>query len=174
MGSFGLQHAIHVAPDGGILSGARRWTGAKVLGWTTISVITPDIDFSDPATVQKYVLLANAYRKQLPSFVQKREADAYYRLLADGDVTKDELRASAQQRGAVRNDRPDNWDTPVSGGKRSRRQPPTSTSVTMRRSRSTYFSRTPIGSRRRPTCRSSKLMRTTACSVVAGSQRRNW
>ncbi|MEE9184142.1 MAG: ParB/RepB/Spo0J family partition protein [Acidimicrobiia bacterium] len=105
LASFGLQHPIQITPDGGILSGARRWAAADALHWKTIATEVPDIDFGDGVAIQKFILLANRYRTSKNNYTQKKEADGYLKLLSIGELTKDDLREAARNKGSVAPDR---------------------------------------------------------------------
>ncbi len=99
LAQFGLQHPVVVDPGGQILSGARRWKAASLLGWSQMDVRV--LDGATDAETRKFILLANAYRSGKPEHVRKLEADAYLQLLKAGEVTKDDLKALAADRGAV-------------------------------------------------------------------------
>ena len=92
---FGLSYPVEVDPQRRILSGARRWSAAKALGWKTIE--TRVIPVADEAEAQRHILLANHYRSIKTPFVRKQEADAYLRLLADEQVDKAELERMAKE-----------------------------------------------------------------------------
>lgn len=85
---FGLNEPIIVDVDGQILSGARRWTAAKELGWDEIDVRVESA--IGELEAQKLILLANDYRVKT-ILMRKREADALRQLLEAEEVTKDEL-----------------------------------------------------------------------------------
>ena len=95
LGRFGLSYPIEVDQQGRILSGARRWSAARALGWKTIE--TRVIPVADEAEAQRHILLANHYRSIKTPFVRKQEADAYLRLLADDQVDKAELERMAKE-----------------------------------------------------------------------------
>lgn len=99
LSQFGQQHPIVVDERGRILSGARRWKAAALLGWSDIETVT--LRPPDDAWSRKYVLVANAYRAAKSDYVRKLEADAYLRLLKAGETTKDALRFMAEERGNV-------------------------------------------------------------------------
>jgi len=93
IGQFGLQHAIAVDSQNRILSGARRWTAVKALGWDEIRCEVVDPADEDAASL--YILNANAYRQAKTSLQQKAEADEYLRLLRTGGISRENLRDRA-------------------------------------------------------------------------------
>lgn len=94
---FGLKYPIEIDQHDQILSGARRWTAAKRLGWTDIEVQV--VDGRDTEDLRRHILLANAYRSVKSMFVRQKEADAYHVLLSQGGVTQDDLAGLAAQYG---------------------------------------------------------------------------
>ena len=94
---FGLEYPIEVDNKGQILSGARRWSAAKKLGWKDIDVRVLDPKSDEEA--RKHILLANAYRSVKTVYTRQKETDAYRHLLARGEVTKEELASLARQHG---------------------------------------------------------------------------
>lgn len=94
---FGLQNPITVDEEGRILSGARRWTAAKELGWEEIEAEVESV--SSDADARQYVLVANAYRGEKPTIVRYREVASYYSLLLTGDASKDEVEKVAEEGG---------------------------------------------------------------------------
>ena len=65
----------------------------------SVATFVPAVDFKSKAAVEKYILIANAYRKGTPGWVHKMEADAFLRLMRNGSVTKAEVVAVARQKG---------------------------------------------------------------------------
>lgn len=96
---FGLEYPVEIDEDGHILSGARRWTAAKKLGWQDIEVRI--IETKDAEDLRRHILLANAYRSAKSMFVRQKEADAYQDLLDRGQLTKEDLVGLAKQAGKV-------------------------------------------------------------------------
>lgn len=98
---FGLQHPLILDDQRRILSGARRWKAATLLGWTRV----PTVRFhgSAGAETKKFILIANAYRAEKPDYIRKLEADAYLDLLKTGEATKDDLKKLVDGRGNVTN-----------------------------------------------------------------------
>ncbi len=94
---FGLKYPIEIDQHDQILSGARRWTAAKRLGWTDIEVRV--VGETDKEDIRRHILLANAYRSVKSMFVRQKEADAYHDLLDRGEVTQDDLVGLATQHG---------------------------------------------------------------------------
>ena len=71
---FGLQHPIIVDGDNQILSGARRFAAAQALDWKTIEAVEPNLN---GAPVEKYILIANAYRDKKSNYLKYCEAQAW-------------------------------------------------------------------------------------------------
>ena len=94
---FGLEYPIEIDERGQILSGARRWTAARKLGWTDIEVRV--VKTKDTEDIRRHILLANAYRAAKSMFVRQKEADAYHDLLDRGEVTREDLVGLAKQHG---------------------------------------------------------------------------
>ena len=94
---FGLQYAVEIDEGGQILSGARRWSGAKKLGWTDIEVRV--VKAKSEEGLRRHILLANAYRATKAVFIRQKEADAYHDLLDRGQFTREDLVGLAKQHG---------------------------------------------------------------------------
>ena len=94
---FGLEYPIEIDERGQILSGARRWSAARKLGWKDIEVRV--VKTKDKEDVRRHILLANAYRAVKSMFVRQKEADAYHDLFGQGEVTRDDLVSLAKQHG---------------------------------------------------------------------------
>lgn len=102
---FGLRRPIRINEEGAILSGARRWTAFRALERSTIPAVKMDLPSEEAE--RKEILLANAYRGEKSPRVRMQEADAYYELFQQGDVSKDDLRdAAGKQEMEPQNDRP--------------------------------------------------------------------
>lgn len=98
--NFGQRYPIDIDKEGLILSGARRWAGAKALGWTEIECVLVNGQ-RDEADTKKHILLANAYRGEKNAAIQWREAEAYRELLATGDISREELTKLANEKGRL-------------------------------------------------------------------------
>ena len=102
LAEMGLTYPIEIDGQGRILSGTRRWQAAKTLGWNLIDVKL--VPLETDAEARKRILVANHYRNIKTPFIRKREADAYRQLLADNDITKEQLESMAkdQRRAAAK------------------------------------------------------------------------
>lgn len=92
---FGLQHPIIVDGDNQILSGARRFAAAQALDWKTIEAVEPNLN---GAPVEKYILIANAYRDKKSNNLKYCEARAWERLHASGKINLKEDEPDAGSR----------------------------------------------------------------------------
>ena len=90
---------MEIDEGGQILSGARRWSGAKKLGWTDIEVRV--VKAKNEEGLRRHILLANAYRATKAVFTRQKEADAYHDLLDRGQFTREDLVGLAKQHGKV-------------------------------------------------------------------------
>lgn len=92
---FGLENPIIVNAEGEILSGARRWAAFQSLERSEIPA--QQVDLEDEDAEKRVILVQNAYRGYKNPRVRMREANAYYRLLQEGEATKEDLRQAAEQ-----------------------------------------------------------------------------
>ncbi len=99
LAQFGLEYPIEIDEEDQILSGGRRWTAARKLGWAEIEVRV--VKRRDQEDIRRHILLANAYRTAKSMFVRQKEADAYHDLLQRGEVTREDLVGLAKQHGKV-------------------------------------------------------------------------
>lgn len=89
METHGLENPIKIDDEKQILSGVRRWKAAQKLGWDTIEA--QRIEVSDEHEALRVILLDNTTRKQWPPVIRYREANAFYDLYKQGDISKDTL-----------------------------------------------------------------------------------
>lgn len=86
--TVGLLQPIVVRPAGSayeLIAGERRWRAAQAAGWTTVPALVRETDDAD---LLRDALLENLHRVQLNPL---EEAAAYQQLLADFEVTQEEL-----------------------------------------------------------------------------------
>ena len=86
----GIQTPLSIDHENRILSGARRWAGAKAAGLETVPCLV-----EEPPDVELYILIANQYRDKTPCQA-KAEADAWYSRIKTGESTYDDLIAAAK------------------------------------------------------------------------------
>ena len=91
IGEYGIQHPLHIDGENRILSGARRWAGARAAGLETVPCLV-----EEPSDVELYILLGNQYREKTPRQA-KAEADIWYSRIKTGESTYDDLIAAAKE-----------------------------------------------------------------------------
>lgn len=96
MEELGLLNPIKVDQHDRILSGGRRWAAAKKLGWKTIPAIVYKVNGDGSA--ERIILLDNAYRTKT-LFQRQKEADLYRDLVEKGEITAEELKERAREKG---------------------------------------------------------------------------
>ncbi len=91
---YGLERPIEIDRDSQILSGARRWTAAKSLGWDRIDAEVFDMTEDE---AKRHIILENVYRGELSQQIQLNMAEELHDLLVARAVTKEEVQALARQ-----------------------------------------------------------------------------
>ena len=97
----GLQHALHVLPNGTILSGHQRRTAAQRLGWEEVRCRVRK-DLADPLKQMEFLLQDNLHRRQLTTLqvvlVLSTHSSVLLNLDPDDAELQSRLRTLVQQR----------------------------------------------------------------------------